>query len=84
MSKWITLQDWAAQHYAPPPSIRTLRAWVRDGRIAPAPVLHGREYRVLEDAAYSPPQRTLRMPPITVLQSQDSVVNDIINSGKTS
>jgi|GEM_PF-420238 len=84
MSKQIPLQDWAARHYDPPPAIRTLRAWARDGRIYPEPVLVGREYRVREDAVYQPPRRPLRIQPITVLDSQDSVVNDIIASGKTS
>lgn len=84
MAKQIPLQDWAARHYDPPPSIRTLRSWARDGRIYPEPVMVGREYRVREDAEYLPAQRSLRMPTISVIDSEDSVVNDIINSGKTS
>lgn len=83
MTKQIPLTDWAERHYAPPPSRRTLQAWAREGRIYPEPVLVGREYRVLEDAEYVPPRRAVRLSKITVLDSQDSVVNDIIQSGKT-
>ncbi|HKK06538.1 MAG TPA: excisionase [Gammaproteobacteria bacterium] len=82
-AKQIPLQDWAERHFDPPPSIRTLRRWARQGRIAPAPELVGREYRVREDAAYVPPQRPLRVQPVVVLESEDPVVNDIIASGKT-
>lgn len=84
VTKKITLQAWAERNYDPPPSRRTLRTMVREGRISPAPELVGREYRVSEDAVVLPPKRPLRLAPVTVLQSVDPVVNDIINSGKTS
>lgn len=83
MPKQIPLQHWAERHYDPPPNIRTLRTWAREGRISPQPVLVGREYRVREDAVYSRTPRALRIPTITVLDSKDPIVNDIINSGTT-
>ena len=81
MSKKIPLTKWAEQHYDPPPSLRTLRAWARSRRIQPEPELTGREYRVSEDAVYVPPSPVLGAT-ITVIESQDSVVNAILR-GKT-
>lgn len=52
MSKKITLEAWAALHYDPPPSLRTLREWARDGRIQPAPQKVGRTYYVRPDAMH--------------------------------
>lgn len=42
----VTLATWAASHFSPPPADRTLRLWVREGRIVPAPVKVGRSYYV--------------------------------------
>ena len=42
----ISLVKWAAQQFDPPPADRTLRLWVRQGRIVPAPVKIGRAYWV--------------------------------------
>jgi hypothetical protein len=83
MTKRITLQQWDKKHFDPPHSTRTLRAWAKDGKIQPKPELIGREYRVMEDAVYVPTMRPLNIPPITVIESQDSVVNEIIASGQT-
>jgi len=83
ISKQIPLTEWAARHFDPPPSIRTLRRWAREGRISPRPVLVGREYRAAEDAIYVPPAANRPLGPVPVLDSTDPVVNDIINSGKT-
>ncbi len=83
MTKHIPLQDWAARHFDPPPAIRTLRTWARAGRIQPRPVLVGREYRAREDAVYVPPPRGLPSTPITVIESDDPIVRDIIASGPT-
>lgn len=80
--KHIPLQDWAKRKFAPPPAIRTLRAWAKDGRIQPRPELVGREYRVREDAVYVP-QTRLRLQPITVLESDDPIVNEILGRGQT-
>lgn len=83
MPKLIPLKDWADRHFSPPPSIRTLRNWANSDRIHPKPVLIGREYRVNEDASYHQSNDTIRIPPITVIHSEDSVVNDIIKNGQT-
>lgn len=83
MPKLIPIIAWAARRYDPPPSIHTLRRWCRDGRISPAPEMAGREYRVREDAVYVPARRIERpLPKITVLESDDPVVNAILR-GKT-
>jgi predicted site-specific integrase-resolvase len=48
-----TLEDWAAKRYGEhAPSIHTLRRWVREAKIMPAPKKHGRTYFVQEDAKY--------------------------------
>ncbi len=52
MPKLLNLQEWASEIYSTPPSLSTLRRWVREGRIYPAPELHGKEYRLLPDAVY--------------------------------
>lgn len=50
--KLQTLEEWARAHYASPPSIFTLRRWVREERIFPPPKLHGRKYYVEQHARY--------------------------------
>jgi predicted RNA-binding protein YlxR (DUF448 family) len=52
MNRRIRLTVWAAQQYNPPPAERTLRLWVREGRIVPAPVKIGRAYYVTPDARH--------------------------------
>jgi hypothetical protein len=42
----VRLTDWASRHFAPPPAERTLRLWVAEGRIVPAPIKVGRAYYV--------------------------------------
>ncbi|ETF08375.1 excisionase [Pseudomonas moraviensis] len=54
MSK-VTLDEWAAAEFKTPPSPNTLRKWAREGRIAPAPVKHGRSYYVESNAHYQEP-----------------------------
>ncbi|NMY07623.1 excisionase [Pseudomonas veronii] len=51
----VTLDEWAAAEFKTPPSPNTLRKWAREGRIAPAPVKHGRSYYVESDAHYQEP-----------------------------
>lgn len=51
-SRIVRLSVWAAQQYNPPPAERTLRLWVREGRIVPAPVKIGRAYYVSPDARH--------------------------------
>lgn len=53
----VTLDEWAADHFRTPPSQNTLRKWAREGRIAPAPVKHGRSYYVESDAQYNEPAK---------------------------
>lgn len=48
----LPLTDWAARQYAKPPTLATLRRWVREGKIYPAPELHGRAYVVEPEARY--------------------------------
>lgn len=62
-----------------PHNVATLRRWVREGRIYPKPVLVGREYQVQKNAVYLSRQG---IEPITVIQSEDPIVNDILR-GKT-
>ncbi|QNK69473.1 excisionase [Variovorax sp. PAMC26660] len=52
MSLKITLAAWAAQQFDPPPAERTLRLWVREGRIVPAPLKIGRAYYVEPSARH--------------------------------
>lgn len=64
MAKLLNLQEWAAEVYTTPPSLSTLRRWTRDGRIYPAPELHGKEYKVQPDAIYvDPRKKNLRVKP---------------------
>ena len=46
----IPITEWAAQHYAPPPSPFVLRKWARQGEIQPAPEKVGRTWMVEEKA----------------------------------
>lgn len=52
MPRKITLTAWAAQEFDPPPAERTLRLWVKEGRILPAPIKVGRTYYVVPDAKH--------------------------------
>jgi hypothetical protein len=53
--KLISLEQWAAAYFAPPPSLWTLRKMVRDGKIIPRPVKVGKAYYVAADAAVIDP-----------------------------
>ncbi|WP_413722657.1 excisionase [Sodalis sp. RH24] len=57
MAKLLNLQEWANEVYSTPPSLSTLRRWVREGRIYPAPELHGKEYRIIPGAIYVDPKK---------------------------
>lgn len=64
MPKLLNLQEWADSIYSTPPSLSTLRRWVREGRIYPAPELHGKEYKLLPDSIYiDPRKKNLRLKP---------------------
>lgn len=53
----MTLRNWARFTYGvESPSVHTLRAWARQGRIWPAPMRHGRSYYVEQDATYVDPK----------------------------
>lgn len=58
----LTLEEWAADHYRTPPSASTLRAWVKEGRIKPRPVKHGKRYYVESEAAYIEQEPRERIP----------------------
>ena len=55
--KQVTLENWAANHFDPPPSLWTLRKMVREGRIDPPAVKVGKSYYVQEDARPIDPNR---------------------------
>ncbi|WP_279062915.1 excisionase [Lelliottia amnigena] len=57
MAKLLNLQEWAQEKYETPPSLSTLRRWTREGRIYPAPELHGKEYKVHPEAIYVDPSK---------------------------
>lgn len=57
MAKLLNLQEWASRVYETPPSLSTLRRWAREGRIYPAPEIHGKEYKVSPDAIYVSPSK---------------------------
>lgn len=64
MAKLLNLQEWANTTYSTPPSLSTLRRWAREGRIFPAPELHGKEYKVQPGATYvDPSKNNLRAKP---------------------
>lgn len=75
----LTLDVWDKRKFNKPHDIRTLRRWVREGRIYPKPEKVGREYQVRPDAVYLPKQGA---EPVTVIESKDPIVNEIL-SGKT-
>jgi len=52
MARKITLTAWAEQEFDPPPAERTLRLWVREGRIHPPPIKVGRSYYVDPEAKH--------------------------------
>lgn len=59
MAKLMNLQEWAAQTYTHPPSLSTLRRWVREGRIYPSPEIHGKEYKLIPESVYVDPRKKM-------------------------
>lgn len=58
----ITLTEWAAKNYTPPPSAWVLAEWRRAGQIHPLPERVGREWYVDADARrviHEAPRRSL-------------------------
>lgn len=62
MTKLMNLIEWANKTYSKPPSLSTLRRWAREGRIYPAPELHGKEYKLHPDSVYVNPRKPVRKP----------------------
>ena len=63
MDKLMTLEEWAKENYAQPPSTVTLQRWAREARIFPAPEKHGRSYFVRANARYVDPTKPIKAPP---------------------
>ncbi|HCT5207355.1 excisionase [Enterobacter hormaechei] len=86
MAKLLNLQEWAAEVYTTPPSLSTLRRWTREGRIYPAPELHGKEYKVQPDAIYvDPRKKNLRAKPKhTQLPSGGTLLERLTHGEKAS
>lgn len=86
MAKLLNLQEWAAEVYTTPPSLSTLRRWTREGRIYPAPELHGKEYKVQPDAIYvDPRKKNLRAKPKhTKLPSGSTLLERLTHAEKAS
>ncbi|MCE1500442.1 excisionase [Enterobacter hormaechei] len=86
MAKLLNLQEWAAEVYTTPPSRSTLRRWTREGRIYPAPELHGKEYKVQPDAIYvDPRKKNLRAKPKhTKLPSGGTLLERLTHGEKAS
>lgn len=55
--KLILLTEWGEARFNPPPSLWTLRAMARAGKISPAPVKIGKAYYVHPDAQPVDPNR---------------------------
>jgi hypothetical protein len=55
--KLILLEQWGAAHFEPAPSLWTLRAMARTGKISPNPVKVGKAYYVDPDARVVDPNR---------------------------
>ena len=86
MAKLLNLQEWAAEVYTTPPSLSTLRRWTREGRIYPAPELHGKEYKVQPNAIYVDPRnKNLRAKPKhTKLPSGGTLLERLTHGEKAS
>ena len=55
--KLILLTEWGEAHFNPVPSLWTLRAMARAGKIQPQPVKVGKAYYVAPDARVVDPNR---------------------------
>jgi hypothetical protein len=56
-TKKVLLEQWGREHFDPPPSIWTLRAMARAGKIDPPPVKVGKSYYVDSNAAVVEPSQ---------------------------
>lgn len=55
--KLVLLEQWGKEHFDPPPSLWTLRAMARAGKISPKPVKVGKAYYVERAAQVVDPSR---------------------------
>lgn len=60
-SKMVLLEQWGREHFDPPPSLWTLRAMARAGKISPRPVKVGKAYYVDKGAEVVDPTRRLSL-----------------------
>lgn len=51
----VLLDDWTKRNFDPPPAIRTVRQWIKEHKIYPAPIKVGRSYYVDQDAMFRDP-----------------------------
>jgi hypothetical protein len=74
----VTLAAWGQARYGEHvPTIFTLRRWVKDGYIFPAPEKHGRTFYVRADAQYMKPNDSRR---VEVIESPANSSNRLIRS----
>lgn len=59
--KAVLLEEWGRANFDPPPSLWTLRAMARAGKIHPRPVKVGKAYYVQQDAQVVDPSRRLSL-----------------------
>ena len=82
MKKLLNLREWASRTYETPPSLSTLRRWAREGRIYPAPEIHGKEYKVNPDATYvSPSKKNLQLGTARLGHGQMRLVDKLKKQG---
>lgn len=60
-SKKVLLEQWGREHFDPPPSLWTLRAMTRAGKISPRPVKVGKAYYVEQNAQVVDPSRRMSL-----------------------
>ena len=86
MAKLLNNDAAATEISTTPPSLSTLRRWTREGRIYPAPELHGKEYKVQPDAIYvDPRKKNLRAKPKhTKLPSGGTLLERLTHGEKAS
>ena len=60
-AKAVRLDAWGSAYFDPAPSLWTLRAMARTGKIRPAPVKVGKYYYVAPDAEVVDPNRRLTL-----------------------
>ncbi|WKJ88794.1 excisionase [Methylomonas montana] len=84
MTALIPLDQWNANTYGGKFSINTLRAWARNGNIAPAPQKVGRDWLVDRAAKYVKNDRPSKIPCNVDMSiaATDPVVLSILNGSR--